>query len=146
MTTDRIEALRAWLDEKECAEPEELEAMRKAFEAGVHRAAIDALWFCGIFKVPPPIWLVDALCDQFVMDTKQNRQDAIRRKRWGAVLRAKIGGLSWVKSYEAAHEALKGTDARGEPATMKDAYQDVQRDMRTGNRVKHLYRPWSVEE
>jgi hypothetical protein len=119
----------------------ELEKMREAWLAGVERAPIDALWFCHDNEVLLPEWLAFALSGFALGIAKRDKRGATRFMRYRAVHQAKARGLSWEQSYKAAGEALKGTNARGKPGTMKDDYQYVQRNIREGNHAKYLY--WS---
>jgi hypothetical protein len=91
---------------------------------------------------PPPPWLSEAIYDVAMKGRAKEyvtraHNALVRRRRYEAVCDAKSAGITWAAvtweaAYAEAAKALAKTPARGEPGTMKAAYDDVARDIREG--------------
>jgi hypothetical protein len=127
---------------------ERLAACAKAARGGLKLALLDALVLCASHRRPFPGWLVEELVqlvDSSIspFDKKRRRQDMVHFTRWDAVMelcdrrdefdrRGDDRARTWEKRYAAVSDLFEGTPAAGEPATIKDSYQFVEREIRDG--------------
>jgi hypothetical protein len=124
-----------------------LAACRAGWEATRDPAApMEALVLALNYRQPPQLWFVEAACA--VMHRRRTRGYVTRRinatirwMRFAAVRDAVRSGLTWLAAYQDASDKLARTAARGEPGTMKAAYDEVIRDLREGRSALYTYTP-----
>ena len=108
---------------------------------------IDATILVDHYRQPMPPWLVTAIIKLLnAMRTEGHvyfaTSQAIHYARWMAVNDAHFGkSLSWPKAHDDAADALEGTEAAGEPRTMRASYDKVRRDIKAGRSGAYLSPP-----
>jgi hypothetical protein len=98
--------------------------------AGDTLAFLRALLACSYERVPPPRGLVDALIareiERMAQEERQDHAAMARHKaRWEAMRAALAEGLSYEGARAAASARLAGSNAAGEPRTVRESYEII---------------------
>ena len=130
-----------WLDEMLQLLDEELAFYEKGWlQFREPMLVADAVEKCALLRAPLPLWLCRAVVEIALgRETSHQRHRRAERwndfERWRTVWDFREGGATWERSYEAASDLLSGTDAAGEPGTMKESYQKVEKAFREGRNI-----------
>jgi hypothetical protein len=101
----------------------------------------DAIWACHEFEIVPPLWLVQATTEAL---SGRHRPHAARKRDWIHGYRWMIVGellqmqyesgdrRSKARAYREAADFLEGTEAAGDPETIRSSYNRVDKDRAEG--------------
>jgi hypothetical protein len=126
-------------------------ACESAWREGEPLAVAEAVTRTHHHRQPIPAWLEQAVVELAMArrsdsQAKRHAESGLHLMRYMAVRDLKVGTpgqnrryippavrMSWEKAYEQAAEMLAGTAAAAEPATMKNSYQKVKRELKAGH-------------
>jgi hypothetical protein len=108
------------------------------------QALLSADTWCAMHRQGRPFWLRDATGVVFLQQRgpghlQRYKDDVNHRARWALVKRLKhVDKLSWENARAEASERLAGSDAHGEPPTMKYSYELIERRLKVRTAEKAL--------